>query len=534
MALAILNELHNEITRLYIAGSSLAVGDPRIKKYIPQLQKLGEKAPVFNTLAERLTTLVEGDTKTSPTALMEAGVLLYSLRLTQGTTETGKAAHEMLYAEKDLETTKAPYSRFSVVMEQLTSNSHKKANNVTALFKSKQYNDPRLFSAYCQAVIGRKTPISDYVAETIIPAIGIDMIPYIEKTLDLKGNSGHARLFKLLYNIKGKEILPLAEKALAEGSPELVSEALRIMGSDSKYEETLLEYTKDKKFEFTASAFYGLMIMGSEKGEALLLEALKKTSIEHLEEALSLSKNPDLCKKMIAEAFVLRSRVNDDRSKLRILLYTFAKREEEAGIKFLEKTLSDKDYFNNNEYSLRLTGIMDCLLSANTKTKNEAVYNISKTNASLVHYTIESAVRFFSTKEEVYEHCQEGINKLNSWTAYNRTAYNTLCTVYGIKRGINDKHKTWDRRWGERFTNYLVNVDDRIADMLYDDDEESWTKLLEHTVKKISRNKNEYYFPGFVQTLKKAFKNKHPKIKYFYDEFIKAGIPKEYLSEIIV
>jgi len=162
MALVILNELHNEITRLYIAGSSLAQGDPRIKKYIPQLQKLGEKAPVFNALAEKLSTLVEGDSKTSPTALMEAGVLLYSLRFTQGTTETGEEAHEMHYAEKYLAATKTPYSRLSIVMEQLTTNSQKKPNNIVKLFESGQYNDPRLFSAYCQAVIGKKTPISDW------------------------------------------------------------------------------------------------------------------------------------------------------------------------------------------------------------------------------------------------------------------------------------------------------------------------------------------------------------------------------------
>ena len=537
MALTILKELHDEITRLYIAGSSLAVGDPRVKKYIPQLQKLGEKAPVFNALAERLTTLVEGDSKTSPTALMEAGVLLYSLRFTQGTTETGEAAHEMPYAEKDLVTTKTSYSRLSVVMEQLMNNSQEKADNVVELFETGQYHDPRLFSAYCQAIIGRKTPISDYVAETIIPAIGADMIPYIEKALDLKGGKGHARLFRLLYTIKEKEVLPLAEKALLEGSSEVMSEALRIMGSDSKYAETLLGYAKDKKAEVKAAAFCGLMLMGSEKGEALLLDALTKSSIGHLEEALVLSKNPELCQKMINEAGMLLSKDKAEKgndAKLRILLHTFAKRDEEAGIKFLEKTLSnDKDFLNNKRYALELMegGVMDWLLAANTKIKNEAVYNISKTNEELlIHYKIKSVLRLFSTKEEVYDRCQKGIGKSNAWGIFN-----ALCDVYNIKENvdIDDDHKTWDRRWGACFISHLAYYSYYIAAMLYDDDEETWTKVLEHAVKAISKGKY-YDTAGFAKTLEKAFKNKHPKAKHFYDEFLKAGFPKEHLSEIIV
>jgi hypothetical protein len=58
MALAILIELSEEITRLYIAGSALSVTDPRLKKYIPQLQKLAEKAPVFKALEEKLSSLI--------------------------------------------------------------------------------------------------------------------------------------------------------------------------------------------------------------------------------------------------------------------------------------------------------------------------------------------------------------------------------------------------------------------------------------------------------------------------------------------
>lgn len=41
MSTALLQELHQEIRRLYIAGSGLAAGDFRLKRLLPQFQQLG-------------------------------------------------------------------------------------------------------------------------------------------------------------------------------------------------------------------------------------------------------------------------------------------------------------------------------------------------------------------------------------------------------------------------------------------------------------------------------------------------------------
>ncbi|MDR2105191.1 MAG: hypothetical protein LBP51_05490, partial [Deferribacteraceae bacterium] len=65
MAIPVLNELSNELTRIYVAGSPLAKGDPRLSKYIPVLKKLGEKAAVFNSLSERIDALVNGSSDDS-------------------------------------------------------------------------------------------------------------------------------------------------------------------------------------------------------------------------------------------------------------------------------------------------------------------------------------------------------------------------------------------------------------------------------------------------------------------------------------
>jgi hypothetical protein len=227
MALALLNELSEEITRLYIAGSALSVGDPRLKKYIPQLQKLAEKAPVFKVLEEKLSSLIQGENKTSPESLMEAGILLYSLRYTLGTTEIDGEIHDMEYAHKKFDA-KTSYSvkGYCLVYEAIT---QKKSIHVFhELFESGQYKDLRLFEKYCEAITDEKTKTSKYIEETIIPAIGADMLPFIEKALDLNGGKRHARLLSILYQLKGKEIRPLLEKALSESSKPVMKEALRI------------------------------------------------------------------------------------------------------------------------------------------------------------------------------------------------------------------------------------------------------------------------------------------------------------------
>ena len=534
MALAILNELHDEITRLYIAGSALALGDPRLKKYIPQLQKLAEKAPVFKTLEEKLSTLIQGESKTSPESLMEAGVLLYSLRYTQGTTETGgENRRDMTYSDKKLVTTKASYSRLSGVIEQIDEKSEKKPERFIELFESGQYNDPRLFEKYCQAIGDKKTEISKYVAEVIIPAIGADMIPFIEKDFDIKGGKRHARLFRVLHKLKGKDILPLAEKVLAESEAHIVEEALKAMGDDPKYEETLLLYTKDKKKELKEAAFTALARMGSAKGEEAVLESLTKPKIEHLEEALLLTKNPQILQKIIDEAKALIDSYQKGKTekgestKINLLLTILAKRDEEAGIMFLKEALSNKSFYVNAHY-IDINSVMARLLDGETKIKNEAVYEISKMNDLVLAYDkIISAARLFSA-EEVYNRCRISVTKDTFWQvisalkkAYNMDEYN--------QEYIPDEKKTWDRRWASTLVksdgfNLRYHAHD-ISLFIYDDDEQAWTHLLAAIEQKVASKRELYLYSECHKIFERALANSHPRAKEFYGVLAAAGVP---------
>src|SRR5882672_9562469 len=87
MSIAILAQVYDEMRRLAIAGSVVAVGDFRLKKLIAPLEQAGAKAPVFAKVAEAVKAVVEGNEATSADALLGLATLVNAILYTQG--ETG-------------------------------------------------------------------------------------------------------------------------------------------------------------------------------------------------------------------------------------------------------------------------------------------------------------------------------------------------------------------------------------------------------------------------------------------------------------
>jgi hypothetical protein len=361
MALSILEELYNELTRLSIAGSSLAVADARVEKYIPALQKLGEVAPVFNALAARLVALTKATAEETPEALMEASGLLSALRYTQGESAPDAPLTRVPFAPSPLVLPKTPHSVFSELLRFLSTESQRPPEPLEGAFTHGYYHDPRLFHRYCAAIGDNKTPSSQYLVDTLIPAIGRPMIPVITESLDIKGGKRDARLFKVLYRIEGKDILPLAEEVLAEGSEPLLVEALSSLAEDPRYEDTLLNFTKHRKSDIKEAAFTALGRMGSAKGAAAIIEGLEKANINHLEEALSVLANPALYQKVLDEAAKVLPAYEKQAGKARILLHALAKHGEEAGLRFIEALFADKDFLERAWNDLALYDFMAIL-----------------------------------------------------------------------------------------------------------------------------------------------------------------------------
>jgi hypothetical protein len=110
-----------------------------------------------------------------------------------------------------------------------------------------------------------------------------------------------------------------------------------------------------------------------------------------------------------------------------------------------------------------------------------------------------------------------------------------MTNAYHIRWGsfTPDSEKTWDRRWGKIFLG--KNQVEFAASVIYDDDVAAWTALLEEAVTRLKKQKarTAYYSSNFAEILARAFTNKHPQARAYYDKFIDLGFPAEDLAFIL-
>lgn len=526
MSIPVLNELSDELTRIYVAGARLAKGDPRLKKYIAPLDTLGQKAPVFAALSKKLAELVDGEEKSSPENLMELGTLLHSVLYTQGATTSGTALADVEYGEEPLKVAQMPYSQLHELIDLLTSGSQQHTPIIDEAYKCGTYNDPRLYEAYIESVTENKSYLSNYVCETILPAIGQDIAPFIERALNIDGQRRDARLFKALYRIKGKEVLPLSEKILQDGSRTLLVEALYTLGEDAKYEQTLLSYAKDRKSEVRQAAFAALTKLGSPQGDEMLTEGLEKANIGHLFEALCETRSQAVLEKAYEIVRECAKAPKEHKGKLSILLQVLAHRDDEDGLALLESLLGNLAFYENYVSLLDLHEAVQILFRADTPRKNDLLLKISDGNTALDVYRIQVCVRLFSP-EEVYDKCR----KL-AYDSY--STYSALLSAYGVAYGeARDMNapKPWDKRWAKAFLDKGQVM--HCYELIYNDDARTWEKLLDACIGQLKGKKNSYYRSYYGGILARAFELGHPFAKKYYDKFIKAGYPKESLDELV-
>ncbi|MHC6203784.1 HEAT repeat domain-containing protein [Breznakiellaceae bacterium SP9] len=547
MALAILNELNNELIRVTIAGSALAKDDPRIKKYIPAVQKLGEKAPVFAVLADKLQALTQGAAQESPEALLEAGVLLYSLRYTQGKTDIEGEAVEPDTAAGLIQH-KIPYSTFIKVYE--TYKSSERA--LRRLIAAKLHTDPRFFPFYSDCFFNRNTPAYSLIVDEIIPGIGRAIVPELLRKLDLKGNVQHAAIFKTLYQLEGKDILPLAEKALAEADTPVKVEALRALGDDAKYEDTLIEYTADKKADIRGAALNSLIKMQSNRVEQIILTELDKKQIGFLETALCLSQSQAVLAKMLEQGQTLLPEWDKNTAKLKTLLRVFARRNESAGLAIIKDLLSDNALYAKMGNPLDLDELLPLLVHADEESgplpsleKLELLYALPEHNSCSSRYQLQAAVKLFPP-DKVYDIYAPKVKKeKGGWVKTEKGGWTNyvyyLMNAYGVDRysvdaaPVPDAEKNWDRRWGELLYTKIGLSIFEVLSFIYADDKKLWDKMLHDTLKEAERKKKENIgvTPHVITAgvlLSAVFQNKYPQAQEYYDKFLHL-YPKEELDD---
>lgn len=300
MKIQILEDLYNEVNRLFIAGSKFTKDDPRISKLIPVLRKMGEKSPVMNKLAEYAENLVACDSAESSRALLETGTFLYSVLSTQGSGEPdeGYVPDKLPVFEGELPAAKIPYLTLKPVIEALTESKSGRLEVVKDAYENGLTNDFRLYSPLSKSLGDKYAEIVNLVYEKIIPSIGRPMEARLLEDYDFKGGKADARRLSLLYGLKHEGVYALAEQAMAESSSDIQAAAINILKDKPENEEMLLSLAAGKKGDIREAALLALVKINSKNGKRLLLETLQSANYKSALDAASACEDKILVREM--------------------------------------------------------------------------------------------------------------------------------------------------------------------------------------------------------------------------------------------
>lgn len=307
MKLQPLYDLQEEINRLYVAGSKLSAGDPRLQKQISIFNRLGEKVPVFSKIASNIDELLKADKEDSPEKLITASTLLYSVLYTQGETmDENLEIKEQIptFDLKDIDTNTS-YLEIKPVIEALTTTGSGRYEIVVDAFNSGLMKDSRLYH-YIDGALGDKySEIVHYIETKVIPVLGVSILPTLLKNFELDDSKIQERRFRCIRNLGYEKLDILADAIFKTSFVGLQVEAIEYLGT-SKNEDLLISMIGEKNQTKAKAVYKGLAILGTEKALNVLVEAYlknkSKTKVEAFTSALSLSSLPILFEEVFDKA----------------------------------------------------------------------------------------------------------------------------------------------------------------------------------------------------------------------------------------
>ncbi|MCU6711892.1 HEAT repeat domain-containing protein [Paenibacillus sp. J5C_2022] len=296
MSTALLQELHKELRRVYIAGSELATGDMRLKRLLPQFQQLGQRAPVFSKLGQGIAALIEpsdGTASSSGERLQEVSTLLASVLRTLGASAESGTLQSIAHQSNQLKTI-STYRKLAPVVEALSTSGGGRYEVITDAFKNGVFNDLRLMQLAVGALDDSYSDISEYTAKHILPAYGRQILPYMLEVFDPNGKSADCRRLHVIAEVGGEEVIGQLLEWAETGSSEVRAVAIEHLAGREEYVDRLIAWTSDKKKAVRESAYGALAHCKSEAALAHMMESFKGKDGELVRDAAYYSENREL------------------------------------------------------------------------------------------------------------------------------------------------------------------------------------------------------------------------------------------------
>ena len=386
MSIPVLVQVYDEVRRLAIAGSVVAPGDFRLKKFIAPLEQAGQKAPVFSKVAQAAAKVVESNDQTSADSLLELSTLINAILYTQGETGIEGKLAPIPTTDLGLQVTQTSARVLKPLLEALTTTGSGRLEIIKDAQERGAFKDLRLIKAALSALDDSYSEIADFVSAKILPLYGTAILPELRAKFDQKGRGGHVRRLSLMHQLDPAGTREIVKQALEEGSKEVKVAAIECLGTSSEDLVFLLDQVKSRAKDVRQAALKGLAQSDSQDAVTALRTAFAGNDIELAVAPLRSSRNPDVLKFAIEEAARLRDELMAGTEKdakevakrverFLLQLECLRDRDDQATEKFLletfgrrEKILAKKGDVGGADIRERLVSVMltaskPCLLA---------------------------------------------------------------------------------------------------------------------------------------------------------------------------
>lgn len=424
MSTALLQELHQELRRIYIAGSDLALGDYRLKRMLPQFQQLGERAPIFKRLGEGIAALIEpADTENYQSAeqLQDLNLLLTSVLRTQGMTSPQGELRPLENHPVSLSTFLS-YRKLAAVEEALTTTGSNRYEVVVHAFEEGMFRDLRLLALAVRALGDPYSEIADFAMQKILPSYGAEVVPYLIDSFDPMGGKVESRKLQVIGQAGGEDVLDLIFQAAESGAEEVRVTAIRLLAAHDSYVSDLLAWTKDRKKSIREAAYQALAVMNDEAAIERIYEAFAGKDIEIAAEAAAQCSSKQLTAWLVRDlGEELKHAIDNPGDKKKA---EASQKKMNHFLTALEGKRSDslyKLYFEvTRQYSLYISSSGLDLVDAaahyleheNSMEALEALYILEQHNMRYLSYAFRASFRQLSPSA-LYEHYVHSVR--NKW-----------------------------------------------------------------------------------------------------------------------
>ncbi|PZD97462.1 hypothetical protein DNH61_02390 [Paenibacillus sambharensis] len=466
MSMEMLYDLHQDVRRLFIAGSAVSGGDVRIKRQLPKLEQLGESAPVFKRVAEAASRVGEGTAEQMADALLELAVLLHAILYTQGQTDAAGTLEPFEVYTAASDTTAAPpvpYRRLKPVIDALTERGPGRLEAVKQGYEDNIFTDIRTYLPAVTALEDPYSEIADYMTNVVLPSMGANVLPILHAQLNLQGGQADARKLTVIHRLTGQASHALIAKALTEGAAPVKLAAIAAAAGSPDLEELLYEISYDRKKEIRAAALLALAKNGSDRAAERLFEALQGKDAEIAVEPLRRCDHPDTGQRLVETASELRDMVTGGKpdnaaiERMTAAVNAMEGKREPAVEEFLISLLQDQT-FTVKETEPVQECAAGLLLEMDTAAAYE-VLNGLRNRINMLDYAFRAALQFLP-REAVYDHYHGYLAKKQSAEGKTllRACHDIVIPVIRAMRSYTIEEDYgqlpqhgWDSRWVQLF-----------------------------------------------------------------------------------